>query len=225
MEMNWQWLAGFFEGEGHIQYVEGKKGTTQGTGGRIIIGQKDKRALEAIKKYLEILKFTHILFSQRSAKPPRMPNPLWILSICERENVIRFLVCIEPLLYEKKKKALWVLNNLRALNKKREERLGKALKMRQQKICWRDICRKLHISPHTLYNHARAQGIELKKKYRADSFSWRQDRVERGLCGSCGKQRKGNGTKQECRKCADITNKRSQEWKRKWRQKQLLLKT
>lgn len=222
MQMNWFWLAGFFEGEGHIGYVEGKKGTKQGTGGRIVIGQKDKRALIAIKEFLEIEGFTHILFYQRPAKLPRNPNSIWILSICERENVLRYLRQITPFLFEKKDKAIEVRKKLVKLNRDREETLKKALDMRiHRRKGWREICRELHIAPRTLYNYARSQGIELKNKYRADRISWRQDRIKQGLCGSCGKPRGDNGTKQGCRKCADITNKRCREWK----QKQLLSKT
>ena len=103
--MTWQWIAGFFEGEGNVNWQEGCKGTKQGKSARIVIGQNDKRPLLAMKCFLENKGFKHILLYQRKARPPKTPNPMWVLGINQREEVVRFLDKIEWMLFEKREKA------------------------------------------------------------------------------------------------------------------------
>lgn len=44
--MTWEWIAGFFEGEGHVYWQERSK--KSGMGGRAILGQVCKLPLQAI---------------------------------------------------------------------------------------------------------------------------------------------------------------------------------
>lgn len=221
-KMNWDWIAGFYEGEGNINWIQGRKGTKQGTSGRVVIGQKNKQPLEAIREFLEAEGFSRCLLYQRKAVEGYSAG-IWILGINYREEVIRFLDMIAPMLYQQQKKVTDISNRLKALKKLREVTLDKALSLRQSGKCWRDISRELHVNPNTIYNYARLQGIEIRQNRPLDKISWRKDRVRQGLCGDCGKTRGEKGTKNFCRECADINNARSKEWKRKQRrQKQLL---
>lgn len=210
--VTWPWVAGFFEGEGNIAWYKGRKGTKQGTSGRIIIGQKDKRPLVAIVKFLALQGFTHTLLYLRPAKPPKKPNPIWILGINQREEVIKFLDAIAPMLFEKQKKAVLVRDRLGRLNQERIAILDAALQERAEGKTWREIARHRHITWTTLTNYARAQGIELRKA-KFDFTSWRAERITRGLCASCGESRGDNGTKTYCRSCADKVTEASKKWK------------
>ncbi len=212
--MTWDWIAGFFEGEGNISWYQGVRGTKQGTSGRIVIGQKDKRPLVAIKSFLEEKGFKHCLLYVRPSRPPK--NRLWILAINQRDEVIKFLDHIMPMLFEKQEKALEISTRLLSLIWAREGTLAEALKLRKEKKTWREISRLMHISYQTLANYARSKGIELKIEP-FDGLTWRQDRIKRGLCASCGKMRGDKGTKRMCRSCQDKSNRRTKEWKRKQR--------
>lgn len=57
--MTWQWIAGFFEGEGCIVWHKPKKNSTQGIGGVISIGQKNKEPLQAIYDFLKSENFVN----------------------------------------------------------------------------------------------------------------------------------------------------------------------
>ena len=217
MDMTWNWIAGFFEGEGNISWLQGKRGTKQGTSGRVVIGQNDKRPLIAIKCFLEGVGFEHILLYVRPANPKRRrPNPIWILGINQRDEVIKFLECIAPLLFEKQAKVVDISNRLKRLRQEREDVLVKALALRQNGNTWKNIRKSMHINYRTLTNYARSKGIKLKIEP-FNFLSWRHERIERGLCVSCGKKRGVNGTKIMCRICANKSNLRTKEWKRKQR--------
>lgn len=215
VEISWEWVAGFFEGEGCIFWQEGKKGTKQSTCGRATIGQKEKAPLQAIYAFLIEQGFSTPAFYLRPAwKGSDRSIDIWMLTIQRREDVIRFLKSIEPFLFQKKEKAGFVINRLSALIVERNDNLSKALEVRKTGASWRDVSRKTGIGRVALNNYARAAGIELKKEKRFnDENDWRQDRVDRGLCEKCGKSRGENGTLRKCRACANKYN----EWRNEYR--------
>jgi intein/homing endonuclease len=49
MDMNWDYIAGFFDGEGNVHYMKRKSGSYAG---RIGITQSDTESLDEIKKFL-----------------------------------------------------------------------------------------------------------------------------------------------------------------------------
>ena len=217
--MNWDWIAGFMEGEGHIYWQWSKKGTKQGTGGRVIIGQKDKRALEAIHDFLLKEGFENPIFYLRPAsKLVERSCDLWMLTLNRRPDVIRFLEKVLDGLFAKREKATFVIETLKRLNRERKEILETALALRKQGKSWREISRETKVGRVALLNYARAEGIELPgKKHPFDERSWRHDRQARGICTTCGKPRGADGTKWYCRLCADKINIKSKEWKRRKR--------
>src|SRR3989304_6390808 len=98
MKVSWQWIAGFFEGEGHIYWQEGKKGTRQGTGGRCIIGQKCKEPLQAVYDFLIDQGFHVPAFYLRpKSKVVERSIEIWILTVQWRDDVINFLSNIESM--------------------------------------------------------------------------------------------------------------------------------
>lgn len=213
--IGWEWIAGFFEGEGNIFWQEGKRGTKSGMGGRCTIGQKVKAPLQAVYEFLIKIGFDNPAFYLRPpAKGQRYPTELWILTVQKRKDVISFLENTIPFLFQKKEKAQFVLGRLRDAIHQRDKVLNKAMSLKEEGKTWLEIARALHVNSVTIRNYARSKGINLDRSRGFDNdMDWRDDRIARGLCESCGKPRGIGGTIRKCRKCADRYNK----WRNKYR--------
>jgi len=209
-KMTWTWIAGFFEGEGTVFWQEGKKGTKQGLHGRATIGQKDKMALQEIYKFLISEGFSKPSFYLRP--PIKFPTGLgltceiWILTINKRDDVIRFYAEITPYLFQKYDKAKYVLDRLVKARNERDEILKESIRLKDGGMTWANISRELGIGRVAILNYARSAGTDLHAKYHDEGIDFRQDRVNRGLCETCGKERGESGTKRKCRNCADSYN-------------------
>lgn len=205
--MNWDWIAGFMEGEGHIYWQWGKKGTKQGTHGSIIIGQKCKDPLVAIREFLLKDGYENpILYLRPASQKAKISGEIWILALNRRNDVIRFLEGVYDGLFQKREKAKFVMDTLRQLNRERREILEKAKMLRGSGKTWREISRLTGVGRTALMNYFKAEGIDMRYGQRDLSISWRQDRVNCGLCEACGDPRGNDGTKRRCRKCADRFN-------------------
>ena len=124
-EMSWEWIAGFTEGEGHIYWQKGKKGTKHGTCGRVIIGQKCKAPLRAIADFLLENGIENPRLYLRPASPRvERSCDIWILEIGKRADVIHFLECTIDLLFQKKEKGMFVLESLKHPDLKRGKRIA-----------------------------------------------------------------------------------------------------
>ena len=222
--ITWEWVAGFFEGEGNIFYQEGKHGTKQGMHGRATMGQKDKRALQAIYDFLVENGFSAPSFILRPAyvntKSFGRSCEMWILTINRRDDVIRFYREISPFLFEKQSKAVFVLSHLEKNVSDRNLILEEAISMKNSGVSWREIARRLGIGRVSINNYLRSANIVLKKsEHFEDRMSWRKSRNARGLCDSCGKERGKDGTKMKCRACADRYNSMRQKYEKNKSQK------
>lgn len=213
MTMTWEWIGGFFEGEGCISWYEGENGTKHGLGGRITIGQKDKRPLQAIYDFLLDQGFPPPGFYLRPypKKSKYNRSPLWIIAIQKREDVIRFLTEIEPFLFEKREKAQYVISRLTNLIEEREAILARATELRKSGLTWREISLETGVGRTALMNYFKAEGIDLKYGKRDTKIPWKKWRAEKGLCCNCGEPRGQGGTKYKCRKCADRYNEYSKK--------------
>lgn len=206
--ISWEWIAGFFEGEGCLYWREGEKGTRQGTSGRCVIGQKCKEPLQAVYDFLIERGYHPPAFYLRPASVVVMRSiEIWIISVQWRDDVIDFLSNIEPFLFQKREKALYILERLTNLRDTRNTALSKAMELRKSGISWREVARQSGIGRTALANYARSASIALPvHKGFGDEMDWRDDRIARGLCEKCGKPRGENGTARKCRKCADVYN-------------------
>jgi hypothetical protein len=153
MQMTWEWIAGFFEGEGHIQWRPPKTNSRQGRGCSLIIGQKDRRPLQMIYDFLKAKDFVNPILYLRPANPAKKrPNPIWILMINRREDTTRFLNAIEPLLIQKKVKALTVMRRLKDSERNTVKvDIEKAIQLHSTGLSWRKIALMMKISYSKLY--------------------------------------------------------------------------
>ncbi len=77
MNINWDYVAGFTDGEGYLGVI--------GKGPRIQWGQKDKRQLEVIKDFLESENLHPYMLYRKPG--PKRPNFIHILSLTRRKEV------------------------------------------------------------------------------------------------------------------------------------------
>lgn len=211
--INWSWVAGFFEGEGNIYWQEGKKGTKQGAHGRLTIGQKCKEPLQVLYDFLISEGLAPRLYQRKTG--------IWVIVVAIRENVIEFLKQVEPMLFQKREDAVFVREWLEGLIAERKHMLEFATALRREGISWREIARRAGVGRVAVTNYFRAAGIAIESESEKPDFDrgawnrgWRQDRINRGLCVSCGEPRGDDGTSWCCRPCADCRNEYSREWKR-----------
>ncbi|KKS53744.1 MAG: hypothetical protein UV20_C0046G0001 [Candidatus Magasanikbacteria bacterium GW2011_GWA2_42_32] len=144
MKMTWDYIAGFFDGEGSIIH--------NGKGYRATISQTDLDVLERIKQFLgygQIFKTT---------KRKAHWKESWVYYIARQKDVYHFLVAIENHLIVKQQtasKAIPILKNKIKLQIERELKSEKNIvetkKLRKEGLTYRRIGRELGIS----WSHAR----------------------------------------------------------------------
>lgn len=94
MNVSWQWLAGFFDGEGHAA-IRRYKDTSFFFAGLAQSGREGEQVLADIKEFLGTRDIT--VNVRRDAKPsPLSKRPMFRLTIQNRKNVVAFLTGIIP---------------------------------------------------------------------------------------------------------------------------------
>ena len=219
--MTWDWIAGFFEGEGHIAWREGKKGTSHGTSGRVLIGQVCKEPLSAIKEFLQQHNYKNPILYLRPAQNSRC-SPCWIFAVNVREDVIDFLEHIRDNLFDKQVKADFVIRQLKKLNEERNNAIATSIALRQQGLTWVEIRRQTGLARTAIVNHMRAAQLSYTKSAQWDSqYDWRKDRIASGLCGCCGKPRGESLSRWNCLVCLEKRRVIVRAWKKKRRENDL----
>lgn len=142
--MTWQYIAGFFDGEGSLTH--NKKGY------RITISQTDKSVLQEIKYF----SYCGKIFKNKKRKPHWKDS--WVFYIAKQEDILHFLLKIYPFLITKKSLVKMVIPDLRIQTnlikdkKDKVENLKKEIVMlRNQGSTYREIGEKLNID----FGHAR----------------------------------------------------------------------
>jgi len=136
--MTWQYIAGFFDGEGSL--VHNKKGY------RIMISQTNEEVLTSIKEFIG---FGNI-FKNKKRQPHWLES--WVFYIAKQEDVLKFLKGILPFLIVKKiqiDKALPTLTkSVIKINYKinrRIKRVNEAKKLREQGLTYRQIGKQMKV--------------------------------------------------------------------------------
>jgi len=138
MSITWQYIAGFFDGEGSIVH--------NGKGFRITISQTNYLVLKTI---LDFVGFGFIFKNQR-----RKPNwkESWVYYIAKQEEVYIFLKNILPFIIVKKDLSVKIIPELKLFIKRqvkqknnRKKIIKEAKLLRQQGLTYREIGKKLKI--------------------------------------------------------------------------------
>ena len=134
--MNWDYIAGFFDGEGTL--------AKHGKGFRISITQTNKRILEQIQEFASV---GHI-FEITKRKPHW--KDAWAYYIAKQSDIYKFVKKVEPKLVLKRKLAkeaiLTIGKNLKEREEKRlrlEKRIRTAKRLRKKALSYRVIGKEL----------------------------------------------------------------------------------
>jgi hypothetical protein len=140
--MNWDYIAGFFDGEGCFTVVNRKNG---GIKYQLALSQTEKYVLDEIQKYINVGKVY-----ESCNKGNKNWKPYWkkayTLRISKREDILFFLSNIEDKiivkkeeLYQKKKILLKLKNKRNQKIKDIRENLKICKKMREENKTWKEI--------------------------------------------------------------------------------------
>ena len=162
--MNWHWIAGFFEGEGYVGWTERKESVARsGRGGRIAIGQKDKRPLDAIHQFLLADGFVNPRLYLRAAPTKQSglgkASAIWMLELCRRDDVRKFLIAIRPLVFQKRDAVDRVLALVDALIAESAIDVARAQELSGAGLSWPNVAKEMHVKYIRLRNTLAAAGV------------------------------------------------------------------
>jgi len=147
--MDWNYIAGFFDGEGSISNFKGRY--------RITLPQTNLEVLE------EIRKFTKVGFIIIVTKRQSHWKQEWVYYIAKQEDTLKFLKAIAPKLIVKRGLAYKAIP---ALVKKIQER-----KLREKRLIWRiKKCKELREKGLTYRAISKIVGIDWGYARRLDKF-------------------------------------------------------
>lgn len=136
--MTWEYIAGFFDGEGSI--TNNKKGF------RITIAQANFEVLEQIKN------FTGIGNIFKNKKRENHWKESWVFYIAKQNDVLLFLTHVKPYLIVKSKQTKQTIPqlaikvaNIDKKKKARQARITQAKKYRKDGLTYREIGKKMNI--------------------------------------------------------------------------------
>lgn len=142
--MTWQYIAGFFDGEGSISY--------NGKGYRLTISQSHYTVLKQIHTFTGVGHIFKVTKRQAHWKDS------WVYSISKQSDIVLFLKQIKPYLVVKKGLVVDILPKLLKQTKIHENRLLKskflqksAKELRKDHLSYREIGKRLNID----FGHAR----------------------------------------------------------------------
>ena len=211
--MSWPWIAGFFEGEGYVGWADQtNKNGRGGAGGRLIIGQKDKRPLVAIQKFFISSGCKNpLLYLRKPAKSISRIGPptwMWILAVSRRDDVMLVLSEIKDLVIQKRPRVLDVMRKIRRLQKASSIDLERALELRATGLPWYKVALEMRVHWARLKGVLDDAGISVKSETskREISERCRKKARENGKCINCLRARGKKGTALHCRRCADRRN-------------------
>jgi len=137
--MNWNYIAGFFDGEGTINPCENNRY-------KVGITQANKKVLE------EIQLFTKIGHIHSIKKRKSHWKNAWIYYISKQEDVYKFLNTISPRLIVKRKEILKIIPKLKEKTAQIKEQKLKVIKrkqlaekLREKGLSFREIGKRLGI--------------------------------------------------------------------------------
>lgn len=157
MKINYDYLAGFTDGEGSIGIV--------GRGPRITWGQKDGLLLGTIRDFLEQEGY-HPNFYVVHPKLPRRPNEIYMMNLSRRDEIVSLMDELEPRLIMKNKDCVsvrkWLDEHPSQAN--RSEVDVELLKTLAADGCTlKEIAKQMNCSQSKIYNASKINGVVFAK--------------------------------------------------------------
>ncbi|MFH2063369.1 MAG: LAGLIDADG family homing endonuclease [bacterium] len=136
--MTWEYIAGFFDGEGTISSV--------GDGYRVVISQTNFLVLEEIRLFVGFGNVSQV------AKRKEHWKDAWIYYVARQKQVLRFLESVEPFLIVKSQKASRTIvdlqprvRRLEVKEKNKEKKIAEVVELRENGLSLRDIGKKVNL--------------------------------------------------------------------------------
>jgi hypothetical protein len=136
--MTWEYVAGFFDGEGSIVY--------NGSGFRLTIAQTNFTVLDSIRKFAKVGQVIKVTKRQAHWKDS------WVYYISKQEDILFFVKCIQSFSIVKKQKINIVLPKLISAVSYNQDKvlkrqlLAKTAKiLRKKGLSYREIGKRLNI--------------------------------------------------------------------------------
>jgi len=205
MNINWDYIAGFTDGEGYIGIV--------GRGPRITWGQKDKRQLQVIHGFLE-QQGLHPILSQR--KPVLgQSQGVYVINLGRRDDVIAVIKELYPRLMLKAKNCekviKWIEDNPPRTNRS-EVNIEEFSTLYHKNYTQTEIARILKRGASKIYKFSKEHGFKFKiggeikngKHIRPMSrdqyLNHRREKEKKSKCKDCEKPIYPEG--ERCKSCA-----------------------
>lgn len=117
--IDWRYLAGFFDGEGNVRYIEYPKTKTKGVVITIAQAKSNCAVIPLIKTFLEKngLERVHLYITNYRDNRGYKRQPIYILKIQNKWDAQKFLEAIKNHLIVKRQDAIEVLEKIKTLKK------------------------------------------------------------------------------------------------------------
>jgi intein/homing endonuclease len=154
--MTFEYIAGFFDGEGHIEKPN-KRDKKWNKVNHLSIGQVRGEVLFRIKDFLKTNNInSNIYFTKKSLKNPRWSD-FYTLHITDRASVVRFLRKVRPFLIVKLREAEAALRFIKTAEwnyiKPSVSRLEKARNAYSSGLSFRQVEKITGLDSHTIRNY------------------------------------------------------------------------
>lgn len=163
--MNWQYLAGFFDGEGHVGVHKGRGKYTQHD---IAIANTHEPTIDAISRFLSSQTIKHSKFKRTyTVKHWKTAYKIKVTSI--RAGIV-FLELILPFLLTKREQALSTLEYLRRQTPRKylsKETMDHALSLYQEGKTLRQVAGLLGIDNKTIRVYGQKVGFKFRSREEA----------------------------------------------------------
>jgi hypothetical protein len=170
--LSWQYIAGFFDGEGWISY-SGYKKVTPVTGVRQ--AARPDRILHLIAQFLGSNGVRFSLHPNKQTRPSSLPQET--LLILDWKSILRFLEAVFPYLVVKRAKAKHAIAYIRNRNWRERldpELVARSIKAYQSGMSLRQVERQFRIPQTSLFHNLRVSGVPRRSRSEGVKLSWSQ---------------------------------------------------
>lgn len=171
--MTWQYIAGFFDGEGNIYFSSKKSSTYKGVTIKFLQAVSNRDAIDVIHNFLLSKKIAHSTFN-RTSKHANTQNQTGI-TISHHIHVLNFLEKIEPYLTNKRAQALnaiFFIKNKNWIKKHTTQEYQTAFNIYKKDMSIRAVSDLVGISPRALRSNWLKMGLKTRSRKEGTRLYW-----------------------------------------------------